>query len=235
MNPPRPATPPDPLTDAGFFREVKSFVGFGDEDARALGKLLAWLHPELDGLAEAFYGAILRHPGARRVLSDEAQVARLKETLKGWAVKLCSGPYDEEYLRLRSRIGRVHVQIGLPQRYMLTAMCIVRQFLRQLVHKHAAAADDARAVEVALHRILDCELAIMLETYHQDLMGKLTRNERLAALGTVAVTVNHELKNPLGVLKTSVDALRRQLASPRAGDERVARHLDKLDRNLNHM
>jgi signal transduction histidine kinase len=223
--------------DPEIFREIKSFVGFREEDARALLRLRDWLVPELDALAEAFYAAILSHPGARRVFRDEAQVERLKETLKTWAVKLCAGPHDLEYLRLRARIGRIHVQIGLPQRYMPTAMSVVRQFLLGLIPKNEPSREAAIPIEIALHRILDCELAIMLETYHEDLLGKLGRSERLAALGAVAVAVNHELKNPLGVLKTSVDAMRRQLATAAGGapDERLVRHLDKLDRNLNKM
>jgi signal transduction histidine kinase len=221
----------------GFLREIQGFVGFTDEDARHLHRLLEWLEPRLDGLTEAFYGALLRHPDARQVFKDEAQVERLKESLKRWAVKVCSGPYDEDYVQLRARIGRIHLQIGLPQRYMLTGMCIIRQFLSDLIHEKGSSLAEERGVKLAVDKILDCELAIMLQTYHEDLLGKLRRHERLAALGSVAVTINHELKNPIGVLKTSVDSLRRQCAQTEGPPdrERVKKHLEKLDRNIDKM
>ncbi len=221
----------------GFLSEILAFVGFTRADVESLGRLLEWLRPRLDELAETFYGAIFKEREARQIFQDDAQVQRLKRTLKEWAVKLCEGPYDEQYLSLRSRIGRIHVQIGLPQRYMLTAMSVVRQFFASLIHEMGASPDEKRAVGLAMDKILDCELAIMLETYHEDIVGKLGRHERLAALGSVAVTINHELKNPIGVLKTSVDALRRQctLADVEPDRERVKRHLDKLDRNIDKM
>jgi len=220
-----------------FLKESLRFVGFTEKDALLLQRLLEWLRPHLDEMAEVFYRTLLEHPEARQVLKGPEQVERLKGLLKAWGIKVCTGPYDEEYLQLRSRIGRIHVQIGLPQRYMLAAMSVIRQFFSDVSRRRASSPEEDAALQKAIDRILDCELAIMLETYHEDLLGKLGRHERLAALGTMAVTVNHEMKNPLGVLKTSVDAIRRALSGPSGErqEERIHNHLEKLDRNLDKM
>src|SRR5882724_11755252 len=45
---------------------------------------------------------------------------------------VCSGVYDEGYHEQTSIIGRVHVRIGLPQRYMLTAMALIRVALLRI-------------------------------------------------------------------------------------------------------
>jgi signal transduction histidine kinase len=58
----------------------------------------------------------------------------------------------------------------------------------------------------------------------------LVASERLAALGEMAATVGHELRNPLGVLTNSLFLIRTAVA-PDAG-ERLARQLDTADREV---
>ncbi len=225
--------------NAEVFEAIKDYVGFDSADSAELNRLRVKLEPRLEELADVFYSSLSKHPEAKRIFKDQQQVDRLRQTLKQWAVKLCTGPFDATYATLRSRIGRIHVQVGLPQRYMITAMSVIRQFLSRLAQTGGGSFDETLAMRLALDKILDCELAIMLESYSEDLLGKLRRHERLAALGTVAVAVNHELKNPIGVLRTSVDALRRQWEHTPPEDlavgARVKRHIEKLDRNIDKM
>jgi signal transduction histidine kinase len=58
---------------------------------------------------------------------------------------------------------------------------------------------------------------------------KLTRNERLSALGQVAGSVSHELRNPLGTIRHSMDTVRRATADKGLGVERA---LDRIDRSI---
>src|SRR5262249_46534112 len=58
---------------------------------------------------------------------------------------------------------------------------------------------------------------------------KLTRNERLSALGQVAGSVSHELRNPLGTIRNSMDIVRKITAGKGLG---VDRALDRIDRSL---
>ncbi|MFL6100315.1 MAG: sensor histidine kinase [Actinomycetales bacterium] len=58
----------------------------------------------------------------------------------------------------------------------------------------------------------------------------LVTSERLAALGQMAATVGHELRNPLGVL-TNALFLIRNAVSPRS-DDSLRRHLDTADREI---
>jgi signal transduction histidine kinase len=85
----------------------------------------------------------------------------------------------------------------------------------------------------AVDRLLDLELAIMLQTYRIDSDDQLRRGERLATIGRVAATIGHDLRNPLGVIESSAYILRRMLQH-----ERGQRHLDKINsqvRNCNRI
>ena len=65
------------------------------------------------------------------------------------------------------------MRIGLPQRYMFTAMARIRLELERLIDR-ARAGDRAAATKAALHKALDLELAIMLEAY-RDAHGRARR------------------------------------------------------------
>ena len=139
------------------------------------------------------------------------------------------GPHDEAYYQLRARIGRVHVRIDLPQGFMFTAMNRIRVHLLDVVRDRLA--DDPAALQrtaTALHQILDLELAIMLETYREDLVAKNRNAERLATIGQFAASIGHELRNPLGVIESSLFLLRQHLGPEAASAPNVAKHLDRI-------
>lgn len=214
----------------GWFEELKQYVRFGQDDEASLRSLAPHLGPQFAAIADAFYARILEHEGAHAVLRDgETEVGRLKITLIHWMERLLSGPWDESYYQLRCRIGRVHVRIALPQHYMFAAMGVLRHELTrriQLVYSQAPA--QANIALTALHRILDIELAIMLHTYREDLEAQQARIERLSTFGQLVGSIGHELRNPLGVMESSLYILK----SRTQGDERLKKHADRISEQI---
>ena len=212
------------------FEELKRYVSFGEEDERALRALHAVALPHLPRVADVFYERILAHDGARRALvGGESQVGHLKVTLRRWLDTLLSGPWDEAYWEGRRRIGRVHVRIGLPQHYMFGAMNVVRVELATLAyHAFHPRPDELQAVRNALGKILDLELAVMLDTYRDDLLAQQARVERLSTFGQLVGSIGHDLRNPLGVIETSLYILRGRMGS----DERTVKHIDRIAEQL---
>lgn len=216
-----------------YLASLKDYVGFTDDASACLRAIRPVVAPHVARIIDDFYATIEAHPGARQAITGgEAQIARLKKTLERWLDELLSGPHDEEYFERRSRIGRMHVRINLPQAYMLTAMDRMRIQVGGVI-REALAADPGEMDRTltALHQIMDIDLAIMLETYREDLEARNRTAERLATIGQFAAGIGHELRNPLGVVETSVFLLRQHLQQGAAGatlEPKISRHLDKI-------
>jgi signal transduction histidine kinase len=207
-----------------FLSEMKRYLGFEEEDARLLRRLGPAMEKYLPEMAERFYSQIPHHPSAFRVFTGgEAQIARLKLTLQQWARGLFSGAYDEAYAEERYHIGYRHVRIGLEQKYVISAMGIVRAFLSECLLLEFPASDERLKYSRALSKILDLDLNLMCESYmHATLENLRSLNAQLEHLNQQLAEASrskdeflahtsHELRTPLnsilGFTKLILDGL----------------------------
>lgn len=212
-----------------FLADIKEYIGFDEGDAERLRGLEDILSPHFPEIAEHFYERILAHPRAHAAITGGAeQVQRLKQTLVSWMGSGLRGPHDEAFFERRARIGRIHVQIALPQQYMVTAINVMRLDYRRVLRASLTDCDVMLAACAALDRLFDLELAIMFQTFHEDSADRLRRRERLATIGQLAASIGHDLRNPLGVIESSLFILRRRQQE----DERVTKHLDKIAKQV---
>ena len=153
------------------FDELKRYTRFASEDEACLRAFQPVATPHFAAIVDAFYERVAEHPQARRVFSGGDQIARHKLALRDWLELLLAGPWDAAYFERRARIGHVHVQIGLAQRFMFGAMSLIRTSLLEI-------APDL-PTHRALHKLLDLELAIMLESYREAYIERVQQMERL--------------------------------------------------------
>jgi PAS domain S-box-containing protein len=160
-----------------MFAEMKRYVRFDAGDERLLARLRTFAAPHFPRIAVDFYDRIREHEATHALFTGEAQYARLHLSLVRWMDRICAGPHDEAYFHESASVGRVHVRLGLPQRYLFTAMSLIHVAFERIADE--AMGEEAPAVRVAITRVLDLELAIMLETYQESFVERLHDVERL--------------------------------------------------------
>ena len=228
-----------------FLEEMKRYIGFTADDAALLASLAPVAEPYLPALAERFYEQIPYHSEAAAVFTGgEAQIARLKLTLQRWARGLFSGVYDEAYAQERFRIGYRHVQIGLAQRYVISAMHVVSFFIREVLDREIGDTARRHRAHMSVNRILMLDMALICETYFEGSVRELTQlNERLTAANRALeeanqvkadflATTSHELRTPL----TSIIGFSRLLVDGYVNDPAEQRDfLGEVHRSALHL
>lgn len=147
------------------FRNLCAYVGFGEKELQILKDSLPTLEPVFPKVIDHFYKTAMANPGTQRHIRDAAQLNRLKRLLHLWLYDLFTNPRDVEYLDRRSRVGRIHVEIGLAQIYVFSAMALIRDKLDEAARVRIEDPPRRGAFRRAMHKALDVELATLADSY----------------------------------------------------------------------
>ncbi len=199
--------------------ELKAYTGFEESDSALLARITL-SEAQLMKLLDRFYHQVMATPQTRRLVSNPETLARLRQTLHAWVVLLFSGPHDQTYFDKRQRIGQRHVEIGLEHHHVSAAMAVLREELVVCVHALVPVGSSRTQPTLrAMHKLLDIELAIMMETYQEERLRlemlremqehrrQSEEKRRLATIGQMVAGIAHEIRTPMQVLTTSFEAL----------------------------
>jgi two-component system, NtrC family, sensor histidine kinase HydH len=218
--------------DTTRFRTIQHYVDFGEVTSTRLREFFELSKDELRLVVDDFYEALSHDPASNAVITGgEAQVTRLKLTLQDWLVTLLRGPHDDTYVASRSKIGRVHVRINLSQEYMLAAVSRVRTGLVAIATRKLPEVEAWATID-AINRALDLDLVLMLDSYREDSTARVDASARLAAIGQIAASIGHELRNPLGVVESSLYLMNQRLTKVGVDDAVLDKHLLRIQDQL---
>ena len=159
-----------PVTGYHKYVDLQQYVGWQEEDQLRVAAVRELFLERADELVDDFYAEILRHPDAAKVISGgEAQILQLKSSLRQWLRFLLTGPYDHDYVVLRTKVGKRHVAIGLDQIYTNAAMSRLRNgMLRILFEQFQGSSDELGKTVQSLNKLVDLDLAIIEDAYQSE-------------------------------------------------------------------
>ncbi len=151
------------MPNVQVFEELRTYVRFDAASGDALRAFLPQVEPHFERLALEFYERIREHEDAHAVLAGEAQIVRLQGSMVRWLHRIFNGPWDTAYIAQSIAIGQVHIRVGVPPRFVCSAMNLLRVGLTRVAEDEGSAHDDK--LLSAIHQVLDLELATMIESY----------------------------------------------------------------------
>jgi signal transduction histidine kinase len=214
------------------FSERREFCQFTEEDARLLSQLRPAFEREAPRVVDEFYEHLTSTPALRPFLRDPGTVERLKRAQVGYIESLTAGTYDEEYAASRLRIGQVHEKIGLEPQWYLGGYGPQVQRLLPVVFRHFDG-DQQEAVKAAaaLCKLMFLDMQVALDAYYEIRHRReLRRTEQLAAVGELAASIAHEVRNPLAGMKGALQVLRGEFAAKPSNLEVVDELLAQIAR-----
>lgn len=212
--------------------DIRKLLGLDEYTLGVLRDFHRCVEGELDKVVECFYAVVLDDERARNVMHRSGgSTERLRKLLRAWLDSVLLGPHSgEAYLTTRLRIGDRHVQVELPQDLMLGAMAQVRQGLLSLALGLRDFSCAKETLVLAICRVIDLELCMLLESYRHSLLDRLMATERLSTIGQLVASIGHELRNPLSTIETSAYLLTQKLVQKASSepDPATVRHLEKI-------
>lgn len=146
--------------------EIRKFAGLSDDDAALLASMKPVLEKNSEQLVAAFYANLDQIPQLNQLLDAQpGRREKLQAHLKAWIVSLATGTYDETYQQKRYKIGQRHVEVGLDPRWVIGAMSFCRGQIPHIVASEYTDADDRTNRILALDKVMDLDLNIMLQSY----------------------------------------------------------------------
>jgi signal transduction histidine kinase len=226
-----------------LFDELKAYIGFGPQDEANLEFLAGPLTARAALIADDLYNKLQEHPSARSAIRESGSTpARVQTTIADWMSGFLEGPFDDSYFLRRSKMGHVHVRMRLPQHFMVAALNFVRLALVDEVEKLGLEPADRASKVRSIHRIVDLEIAVVMEAFREGyadrvrlaereaMKERLRESEHMANIGELAAALAHEIKNPLAGISGAIQVIGGALEPDDSRREVVDEILSQIDR-----
>lgn len=146
--------------------QMRRFGGLNDAEAALLATMKPTLEKHGADLVKAFYANLDQYEHLRQLLNAKpGRREMLGKHLHAWLLSLTTGQYDNGYLERRYVIGKRHVEVGLDPRWVIGAMSFCRGQVMPMIEAEYGDAPDKMARFLALDKIMDLDLNIMLQSY----------------------------------------------------------------------
>ena len=166
------------------------------------------IEKNIEEIVYVFYEKLSLEPSLVNIINQHSSVERLKITLNRHIQEMFDGHIDSDYFEQRKRIARVHVRIGLPSQWYISAFQNIFNKIVFCVENSIPNHQDQLKTIRAITKIFNFEQHLVLETFEsvvndikvgnekeKQRLGKeiITSSENLAAISEETNASFHQL------------------------------------------
>ncbi len=154
---------------------LKTFCHIGglcaEGGQQALAEVFPLIDDKLPQVTDEFYRVLLADTQTAPYL--EGRIDTLKATHLAWMRDICSGIYDDAFIRRQETIGEVHVKVHVPPHFVSSSMSHLRAALPLVIQQAAQDPHKAGQAIKTLLQVLDLCHYLIDRKYSETLMDNL--------------------------------------------------------------
>lgn len=153
--------------------EMRRFIGITEEGRSLLAKLRDLMSSRGEAIEKIFYDKVRSEPATAEFL--EGSNVESRHVVSEWMMDLLTGNHDLAYFEKRVRIGVAHVRIGLPVRYPIGMLEVLREEVDRVIEANLSP-DEAKTTRALVSKLLSLDLSIFNHAYEECMFDRLDQS-----------------------------------------------------------
>jgi hypothetical protein len=154
------------MSNTQHYAANKQIMGLTSHHSKLVQEMKPALEKHADKMVVQFYAELDTIDEARTLFDAKpGRREMLGQHLRSWLINLAGGSYGLDYHSRRYVIGQRHVEVGVEPWLVVAAMSYCRSMAAKLVEEEYPNAPDKIERALALSKVMDFDLNIMLQSY----------------------------------------------------------------------
>lgn len=137
----------------------------------AMAKVLQhYVQDDHKEIIDDFYDNLYKNPDLVKIIENNSTVERLKKTLRRHIIEMFSGEITEEFIERRKKIARIHLKIGLTQKWYIASFEKMFSGLMEMIVRNFEHEQDRFIAIKLVNKLLNLEQQVVLEAYDEELV-----------------------------------------------------------------
>ncbi|NHN29980.1 globin-coupled sensor protein [Paenibacillus agricola] len=147
------------------------YIGITEDDLRFLKEQRSHFEAIAERVVDQLYSHINKEPELAKIVNENSNIERLKETQRWYFMTMVDGKIDMEFIEKRLYIGKLHSRIGLTTDWYLGTYMVYLDMAVQGFQKTAP--DHWMNIILALSKMFNFDSQLVLEAYEHDEKQKI--------------------------------------------------------------
>ena len=208
------------ITDRESFSIVES-IGIKEEDLAYLKLFKSVVDKNIDKIVDEFYKPISENKELVDIINKHSSIEKLKRIIGMHINEMFHGRLDSDYINMRSKIAKIHMQIGLSISDYMSSFDALDKVLFNLLEE-ISHSDDRISILKSTIKILNLEKMLVISAYNE-YSSKLEEELRIKS-----EQLNHQISESSTNLSSLSQQLNASLISITDTASHVASDLKKV-------